>query len=456
MRNRIPPHDLAAEESVLGAILESHEAVANCSEIVKPDDFYKPQNRALYETILALFGAGEPVNAITAADALTRSRPENLGDIRVYIAGLIHDYPTASAAPEYAAIVAEMATLRRLIEAGGRIMEMGFSKPENVGAAVAEAEWAVLKATRDSSTSQQPTRRLSEYFHEDLAYFEELNRLGSGPIGLSSGLPTLDKATYGWQPGQLIVIGAQSGHGKTTVLQHFATTASRAGKTVLFVSLEMSGREMRDRMYSAEEEINHKRLKEPPFSTTTWTMLQNGMSKANEWDFFLTERKGQTSADISADARRIALRHGGIDLIVVDYLQYVTPQDFGIPREQQVGRIARELKDTAGLLGCPVVTGCQLNDQVNHRADKRPTMTDIRESKGIEHTADVILFGFWPWRHNNLLSAEGKQWDYELILAKHRQGVTDMAVACEFKAWCFAIAEKGANRSPTAQMELAR
>ncbi|MGH2747184.1 MAG: replicative DNA helicase [Actinomycetota bacterium] len=417
--NRIPPHNLDAEQSVLGAMLESREAIANVIEIIKPEDFYKPSHAEIYETILALFAKGEAPDAIIVADELgRRGTLEGVGG-KPYLLGLLEAYPTASSAAHYARIVEEHAQLRALIDAGNRVQELGFAMPEDVSEAIDSAEEIIY---------QVGDRRLREDLHairglltENMEAIERLYERGESITGLATGFPDLDEMTSGFQPNNLIIVAARPSMGKSSLMNDFALhAATRVGQPVVIFSLEMSRNELVQRFLSSEARVDSQRLRKGTLQEQDWTRLSSALGRLAEAPIFIDDSANSTLMEMRAKCRRIKAKHG-LGLVIIDYLQLMASPRRSENRQQEVSEISRNLKVMARELEVPVICASQLNRQLEYRGDKRPMLADLRESGAIEQDSDLVMLLYRDEVYNPETSAKGEA---ELIVAKHRNGPT--------------------------------
>jgi replicative DNA helicase len=385
--NRIPPHNLDAEQSVLGAMLESREAIANVIEIVKPDDFYKPAHTEIYDTILTLHSQGEAVDAITVADELSRRGTlQEIGG-KPYIHGLLEAYPTATAAGHYARIVDELAILRRLVDAGNRVQEIGFSMPEDVSSAVDEAEGIIYEVgDRRLKDDYLPIRQL---LTENMEMIETLYERGESVTGLATGFSDLDDMTSGFQPSNLIIVAARPSMGKSSMLNDFALhSALKQREPVVVFSLEMSRHEVVQRMLASEARVDMQRIKKGSLQEQDWTRLSAALGRLAEAPVFIDDSANVTLMEMRAKCRRLKGRHG-LGLVVIDYLQLMQSPKKSENRQQEVSEISRALKIMAKDLDVPVVCASQLNRGVEYRSDKRPLLGDLRESGCL--TGDTLV-----------------------------------------------------------------
>ena len=419
--NRIPPHNLDAEQSVLGAMLESKEAIANVIEILQPDYFYKPSHTEIYETILALYARGEAVDAITVADELTRRGSlEKIGG-KPYIHGLLEAYPTASSAGHYARIVEELSLLRGLITAGNQVQEIGFSVPEDVAEAVNEAEELIFNIG---------DKRLKDDYHEirkllmkSMTDIETLYERGASITGLSTGFPDLDDKTSGFQPSNLIIVAARPSQGKSSLLNDFALhAAARQRAPVLMFTLEMSKDEVVKRFLASEAKVDAQKISKGSLNEQDWTRLSSALGRLAEAPIFIDDSANINMMEMRAKCRRLKAKHG-LGMVIVDYIQLMQSPRKSENRQQEVSEISRGLKILARELQVPVVAASQLNRGVEMRSDKRPMLGDLRESGALEQDSDLVMFIYRDEVYNPDTEARGEA---ELILAKHRNGPTGM------------------------------
>ncbi|HJR45862.1 MAG TPA: replicative DNA helicase [Actinomycetota bacterium] len=385
--NRIPPHNIDAEQSVLGAMLESKEAIANVVEVVDADDFYKPAHGEIYDAILSLHTRGEAPDAITVAEELARRGKLDYIGGRPYILGLIEAYPTASSAKHYARIVEEHALLRRLISAGNEIQEIGFSLPEVVDDAVDQAEEIIYSVgDRRLRDDIQPVRPLLTQAMIDI---ETLYDRGESVTGLASGFTDLDEMTSGFQPSNLIIVAARPAMGKSSLLNDFAlNTAMRQNVPVVIFSLEMSRHEIVKRFLASESRVDAQRLNKGSLQEQDWTRLSSALGRLAETPIFIDDSANITLMEMRAKCRRLKAKHG-LGLVIIDYLQLMQSPRKSENRQQEVSEISRSLKIMAKELNLPVICASQLNRGVEYRSDKRPFLGDLRESGCL--TADTRI-----------------------------------------------------------------
>ena len=417
--NRIPPHNTDAELSVLGAMLESKEAIANVVEVLNAGDFYTPAHSLVYTAIMDLYGAGRPADAITVAEELARrGELENIGG-RPYILGLLEAYPTASSAAYYARIVEEHALLRRLIEAGTLVQEIGFSMPEDVEDALDNSEEVIYRVgDRRLRDDVQPIHKL---LVENMEAIEALYDRGANVTGLASGFADLDDMTAGFQPSNLVIVAARPSMGKSAIMSDFALYAAvqQAAPVVIF-SLEMSRHEMVQRFLSSQAKVDSQRLRRGSLQEQDWTRLSAALGRLAEAPIFIDDSASITLMEMRAKCRRLKAKHG-LGLILIDYLQLMQSPRRSENRQQEVSDISRSLKMLAKELAVPVICASQLNRGVEYRQDKRPLLGDLRESGAIEQDADIVMFLYRDEVYNPDTEEKGEA---ELLVAKHRNGPT--------------------------------
>ncbi|HZT14680.1 MAG TPA: replicative DNA helicase [Gaiellaceae bacterium] len=417
----IPPQNLDAEESVLGAMMLSSGAIGAVSEIVDAADFYRDSHGQIYRAILALYGRGEPVDAITVVDELDRlGRLDDVGgQDRVHeLAALV---PAASNAAHYARIIHEMGTLRGLIRAGNDIARLGFDRPGEAVDLVDRAEQIVFEL------SQQ--RVSGEFTHIDDLLKESFERItllmeaGSDLTGTPSGFRDLDRLTSGFQPGNLVIVAARPSMGKSALaLCMAANVAVRHAKPVALFTLEMSKSEVTQRLMCAEGKVESQRLRTGKLATDDWPRLTAACSKLNKAPIYVDDTGSITMMEIRSKLRRLKMKEPELGLVIVDYLQLMTSGTTVENRVQEVSQISRSLKVLARELDVPIVALSQLSRAVEQRHDKRPILSDLRESGSIEQDADLVLFVYRDEYYNpEDTESAGIA---ELILAKHRNGPT--------------------------------
>jgi replicative DNA helicase len=417
---RVPPHNVEAEESVLGSMLLSKDAIAEVLELLREDDFYRPAHRTVFRSVLELYGHGDAVDAVTVQEELRRSGA--LADIggAPFLHTLVASVPTAANAGYYARIVKEAGVLRRLIDAGTQIVQLGFETPQDTEAAVDQAESLVYQVAQGRVTEDYHTLR--DVLTTTLEAIERLHEDHREITGVPTGFADLDRLTSGLQPANLVIVAARPAVGKSTLGLDVARHAAvRAGVPTVVFSLEMSKTELVQRLMCAECTVDMQRLRTGRMEESDWTRLTRSLGKLADAPLFIDDSPGTTMMEIRAKCRRLKQRHG-LGLVVVDYLQLMQPSKRFENRQQEVSEISRSLKLLAKELDVPVVAISQLSRQTEARSDRRPMLSDLRESGALEQDSDVVLFIY----RDELYDPESpRKGEADLILAKHRNGPTD-------------------------------
>jgi replicative DNA helicase len=378
--DRQPPQDLAAEQSVLGGMLLSKDAIADVVEVLRSADFYRPAHQIIYDCILDLYGRGEPADAVMVAAELDRRGESRRVGGAPYIHTLIATVPTAANAGYYAEIVAEKAILRRLVEAGTRIVQLGYAGADgsDVNEVVDRAQASIYEVTERRMSEDYVA--LEELLQPTMDEIDAIASRGGSALGVPTGFVDLDEVTNGPHPGQMIIIAARPGIGKSTLGLDLTRSCSvRHGMTSVIFSLEMSRTEIVMRMLSAEARIRLQDMRGGRMSDDDWTRLARRMSENSEAPLFIDDSPNMTMMEIRAKARRLKQRHD-LKLIVVDYMQLMTSGKRVESRQQEVSEFSRQLKLLAKELELPVVAISQLNRGPEQRTDKRPMLADLRES----------------------------------------------------------------------------
>ena len=418
---RQPPQDLAAEQSVLGGMLLSKDAIADVLEKLRPADFYRPNHRQIYDVILDLFGQGEPADAVTVAAELDRRGILRRVGGAPYLHTLIATVPTAANAGFYAGIVAEKAVLRRLVEAGTRVVQYGYAGAD--GADVAEvvdrAQAEIYDVTEDRSANDMVA--LEDLLQPTMDEIDAIQSGGNQAIGVPTGFAELDEVTTGLHGGQMIIVAARPGHGKSTLALDFMRSCSikHAMPSVIF-SLEMSKSEIVMRLLSAEARIKLADMRSGRMSDDDWTRMARRMGEISDAPLFIDDSPNLTMMEIRAKARRLKQKTD-LRLIVVDYLQLMTSGKRVESRQAEVAEFSRSLKLMAKELDVPVIAISQLNRGPEQRTDKMPQLSDLRETGQLEQDGDMVILINRPDAYDRDSPRAGEA---DLILAKHRNGPT--------------------------------
>lgn len=423
--DRTPPQDLIAEQSVLGGMLLSKDAISDVVEILKERDFYRPAHELIFDAILDLYGRGEPADAITVAAELTKRGDIARAGGAPYLHTLINSVPTAANASYYAKIVRDRAIARRLVEAGTKIVQLGYSTEGEIDDVVDQAQAEVYQVTerRASEDYVQLNTLLEETFDE----MERISK-GVGPEGVLSGFRDLDKLTNGFHPSNMIVIAARPAVGKSTLaLDIVRNAAIHEKKTAVIFSLEMSRSEITMRMLSAEARVALNSIRSGALTDDEWARLARRMGEISDAPLFIDDSANLSMMEIRAKARRLKQRHD-LKLIVIDYLQLMSSGKKVENRQQEVSEFSRHLKLMAKELDIPVIAISQLNRSPEQRADKKPMLSDLRESGAIEQDADMVIL----LHREDLYDKQNRSGEADLFVVKHRNGPTrDLVVSAQ-------------------------
>ena len=414
---RTPPQDVLAEQSVLGGMLLSKDAISEVVEILRERDFYRPAHELIYDAILDLYSRGEPADPVTVAAELTKRGDLARAGGAPYLHTLISSVPTAANASYYAKIIRERAIMRRLVEAGTKIVQLGYTIEGEVDEAVNQAQAEVHAVTERRAAEDYI--QLSELLP---AAFDEIEKISSGVVGegIKTGFKDLDALTHGFHPGNMIVLAARPAVGKSTLGLDIARYASihKLDTSVIF-SLEMSRSEITMRMLSAEARVPLNNIRSGSLSDDEWARMARRMGEISEAPLFIDDSPNLSLMEIRAKARRLKQRHN-LKLIVIDYLQLMTSGKRVENRQQEVSEFSRQLKLLAKELNVPVVAISQLNRSPEQRSDKKPMLSDLRESGSIEQDADVVIL----LHRDDLYDQQARSGEADLIVAKHRNGPT--------------------------------
>ena len=423
MIDRLPPHSLEAEQSVLGAILIDRETIIEIAEFLQPQDFYRQAHGSIYRAMLELFERREPVDLVTVAESLERSEDlEQVGG-RAYLSQLSNQTPTAVHAVQYARIVERKAVLRNLIGAAGKIAGIGYEDPAEIQEAIDRAESELFNVSNRRITAG--FSQLRDLLHSAYDRLDYLHAHKGELSGVSTGFMDLDQLTTGFQKSDLIVVAARPSVGKTSFALNIAEHAAvREKKTVGVFSLEMSKEQLVLRLLSSVANIDSKRLRSGFLEELDFTRIAPAMNDLSEAALYIDDTPNITSMELRTKARRLQAE-SGLDLVIVDYLQLMqaATSTRDANRVQEVSEISRGLKALARELSVPVIALSQLSRQPEMRESKEPRLSDLRESGAIEQDADLVVF---LWREKERSGEDGDV-DGEVInckLAKHRNGPT--------------------------------
>ncbi|HXW76391.1 MAG TPA: replicative DNA helicase [Candidatus Eremiobacteraceae bacterium] len=418
--DRIPPQNLDAEQAVLGALMVDRELMPVVSEIVVTADFYAPHHATIYDVLHALYDRGEPIDKVSVAEELRRRRLLDEVGGPDLLSQLLNAVPTTASAEYYAKVVAEKAILRSLITAGSRISTMGFEPSDDVEATLDRCEQMIFEIGRRQTGGFVLVRDLLK------PTFEQIDKLyhQSGQVtGVPSGFSRLDQFTAGFQSGELVIVAARPSMGKTSLALNVAMHAAKiAGKAVALFSLEMSNEQLVSRLLSAEAKIDAQRLRSGSIRDEEWGEITRAMGVLAEVPIYIDDSASLTVGEVRSRSRRLQAGTG-LDMIVVDYLQLLRSANArATNRVEIIDDICRGLKALSKELKVPVLALAQLNRSPESRNDKRPMLSDLRESGGIEQEADVVAF-IYRDEYYNPPTPENEN-IAEIIIAKQRNGPT--------------------------------
>ena len=432
---RVPPHNFEAEQALLGSMFISLEAVESSVGLVRAEDFYRPAHSKVYAAMQHLYSRGEPVDAVTVADRLEATGElEDVGG-KPYLLTVTNVVPTAANAPQYAEIVKRTSTLRDLIGAATAIAAMGYSAPDDMAEVVERAEKLIFDVTNQRIAEN--FRDLKSLLKKGFERIEELYDNKDGMTGVPTKYADLDRILAGLHRSDLIILAARPSAGKTALALNMAANAAREGVPVAIFSLEMSGEQLVQRMLCSEGQIDSSRLRSGHLNDNDWTKIMGALGRLGELPIHVDDTPAISILEIRAKARRL-FRDKPTGLIIVDYLQLMQPQNRRSENRQvEIADISRGLKVLAKELDVPVIALSQLSRKVEERTDKRPVLSDLRESGAIEQDADVVMFlhrntnpkapiGDWEL-YREARADEQPRDKTEIIVAKHRNGPTGVA-----------------------------
>ena len=418
---RILPHDLVAEQSVLGAVFIAPETIISLADELTPDDFYKPANKIIFKTMLSLLEKGEPIDATTMVSALTnQGQIKEIGGLN-YVVELVNSTPTSKNVEHYANLVKEKATLRRVIADLSDSLSSAYQGDVSISDIIAKTEKSMLDISNQNTGTG--FRNVADILDTHMQIVETRSQTDGFVTGLSTGFVGLDKITTGLHEGNLIILAARPAMGKTALALNIAKyVAVQEHKPTVIFSLEMGAEELIERMVASEGMVPGYHLKTGNLSTDEWKRLVQAQSNLYDTPIFVDDTAGIRISEIRSKARKLSQEMGSLGIIIIDYLQLITGSK-GENRQQIVSEISRELKILAKDLRVPVIALSQLSRSVEQRQDKRPMLSDLRESGSIEQDADIVAFLYREayYQKEQADSQEANNVT-ELILEKNRHG----------------------------------
>jgi replicative DNA helicase len=423
---RVPPHSQEAERSFLGGLLIDNSAVNRIMDVtLDADDFYREGHQRIYRTIIELLAKGEPADLVTVTNALrSQGNLEKVGGAG-YLSTLVEEEFSATNVPHYAKLIKEKAVLRRLAQTCSEVSGEVFAGIEDQAEFLDSVEKKIFSITEMKNSHSFES--LKEVLLKNFQDIEELANQKEGIQGVPSGFRDLDKHTSGWRPGQLIIIAARPGMGKTSFMLNLAKHAALdAKKPVAIFSMEMTRLELGMRLLSTDAKVDSERLKTGRLQEQDWRNITRSAARLSAAPIFLDETGGLNLLELRARCRRLQSIQQGLGLVIVDYLQLMSglsKKGMSVNREQEIAEISRGLKSLGKELGVPIIAASQLNRGVENRQDKRPMLSDLRESGAIEQDADIVIFIHREEHYNKEQNPDEKGMA-EIIIGKHRSGQT--------------------------------
>ena len=417
---KVPPHDLEAEQAILGSMLTDKDAVISAIEVLREEDFYREDNKAIYEAIFNLYNRAEPVDIITVKSELeSMGKFEQVGGLE-YLAELPEKVPTTANAMKYIKIVEEKSTLRRLIRTANEIIDLGYDQTEDVEDIMEGAEKKIFNIMQEKN--QKGYSPLKDVLVESFTQLEELYNKKQHITGIPTGFAELDYKTAGLHGSELILIAARPAMGKTAFALNIATNAAvRANVPVAVFSLEMSKEQLVNRILCSEAMVDSNKVRTGKLEEDDWAKLAGAIGPLSEAEIYIDDTPGINVTEIRAKCRKLKLEKN-IGMVVIDYLQLVQGSNKrNGSREQEISEISRSLKILAKELNVPVIALSQLSRAAEQRPDHRPMLSDLRESGAIEQDADIVTFLY----RDDYYNKDSEKKDIaEVIIAKHRGGST--------------------------------
>ncbi len=418
MQDRIPPHNLDAEQSVLGALLIDRDALSEVSGRLKPEAFYLEKHREIFDAIMELYEDSHPVDVVTVSDLLSRRGTlEKVGDVE-YMANLATAVPTTANIRHYAAIVEDKALLRKLITVSGSIVDAGLSGNHEGNDVLALAEKAVFDISQ--GMNRTGLEAISSVLDQTFTQLEELYRNKSDLTGIPSGFRDLDRKTAGFQRSDLILIAARPAMGKTSFMLNVVVNAAMARVPVAVFSLEMSRSQLVSRVLSLEAMVDLEKMRTGKLMEDDWTKIAHALGPLSKSPIYLDDNASINPMEMLSKCRKMKMEKG-LGLVVIDYLQLMEGRKKTDNRQQEISEISRSLKIMAKELNVPVIALSQLSRAPETRTDHRPILSDLRESGAIEQDADIVMF---LYRDDYYHEDSEKRNVVEIIMAKHRNGAT--------------------------------
>ena len=421
MVEKIPPHNAEAERSVLGAALLSKDALADVIDVVRTEDFYDKAHREIFDAMLELFRNSKSVDMVTVCEELKKNKALDLVGGRSYVASLSAEVPSVVNAAEYAKIVAEKASMRRLIQTADEIREKVFDDSMEPAEILDYAEKNIYEIAQ--SRQKNDYAQIKDVLLENVAMIDKAIHSQGQVTGLTTGFKRLDEVTSGLQKSDLVIIAARPAMGKTAFVLNIAQNAAiKAGASVLIFSLEMAKAQLGQRLLSMESRVEMQKLKTGAIERNDWDRINMALDSLSKTKIHIDDNSGISILEMKNKCRRLKAEKG-LDLIIVDYLQLMQSDGKSDSRQQEISTLSRQLKLLAREMDCPVLVLSQLSRAPEQRQDHRPILSDLRESGSIEQDADIVIF---LYRDDYYREDSEKPGVCEVNIAKHRSGPTEV------------------------------
>lgn len=418
------PHDLNAEQSVLGAMFLSKYALQRAVETLSQEQFYSDANGKIFACLASLNNNGTPIDLTTVtAELVNKNLLKQVGDVE-YLTEIVNIVPTAANIDEYIKIVEDRATRRKLIQEATDIATIGYNSTDSLGEILDNAEKKIFNVVKTRQGTE--FRKIQDVLFKTQADLETLSKNRGEVTGIATGFYDLDKITSGLHPNELIIIAARPAMGKTAFALNMATNiALDSGKTVAIFNLEMGAEQLANRMLSSIGQVDGNKMRSGRLEHDDWKRINEAISTLADTKIYIDDTPGITIGEIRAKCRRLASTEEGLDVVIIDYLQLITGSErYSGNRQQEVSEISRSLKTMAMELGIPVIALAQLSRSVDGRDDNRPVLSDLRESGSIEQDADIVAFLYRDDYYKKEAAIDENTSKSEFIIRKHRSGPT--------------------------------
>lgn len=424
MNEKVMPQKIDAEQSVLGAMFLSKNALEKAVESLNKDMFYLDSHKKIFEVMKNLDDKKIPIDITTVTNALEEKNLLNQVGGVAYLTELVNVVPTAANVEQYIKIIEDKYLRRNLIEAGTEITSLGFSSPDDIGDVLDEAEKKIFNVVKNRRGSEFKT--IQDVLFKAQADLEKLSSMKNEITGVPTGYYDIDKLTSGFHENELIIIAARPAMGKTAFALNMAVNmAINAKKSVALFNMEMGAEQLITRMLSSVGQIESSKLRTGKLEHNDWKRVNEAISRLADTKIFIDDTPGMTVSEMRAKCRRLANSEDGLDIVIIDYLQLISGSArYAGQRQQEVSEISRSLKTMAMELNIPVVALAQLSRSVEGREDKRPLLSDLRESGSIEQDADIVAFLYRDDYYNKESAIDEDTSKSEFIIAKHRNGPT--------------------------------